>query len=213
MNINELKITYNNIRKEIKAKLTEFEYNFKRSDEEIFLELCFCILAAGTSALLALNTVEQIKKLVFSADAIEMQKALKKSRYRFHTVRAEYIVSTREYLKNDCGFCIKKKIRSFSDKTSLREYFAGNKGIRGIGYKEGSHFLRNIGIKGYAILDKHVVNSLNELGVIKKNKSPTGKKRYLQIEDSMKRFADRIGIDFDELDLLLWYSKTGKIIK
>jgi N-glycosylase/DNA lyase len=213
VNIDELKTTYNNIRKEIQGKLLEFENNFKRSDEEIFKELCFCILAAGTSAVLALNTVEKIKEIVFKADAAELQRALKKSSYRFHTVRADYIVTTREYLRNDCGFRIKAKIRSFSDNTLLREYFAENKGIKGIGYKEGSHFLRNIGFRGYAILDKHVVSSLNELGAIKTGKRPAGRKAYLEIESSMKKFADKIGIDFDELDLLLWYSKTGRIIK
>jgi thermostable 8-oxoguanine DNA glycosylase len=29
----------------------------------------------------------------------------------------------------------------------------------------------------------------------------------------MQAFADRIGIDMDELDLLLWSRKTGKILK
>ncbi|MFC1855820.1 hypothetical protein ACFL2A_04705, partial [Thermodesulfobacteriota bacterium] len=108
---------------------------------------------------------------------------------------------------------IKKKIRSFSDKILLREYFAANKGVKGIAYKEGSHFLRNIGVKGYAILDKHVVNSLFELGAIDSNKRPTNKRSYLELEQAMKRFAKKVKIDFDELDLLLWYGKTGEIIK
>jgi N-glycosylase/DNA lyase len=213
MKIDELMTTYNSIKGEIKGKLKGFEDVFNEPDEDIFLELCYCMLAAGTSALLALNTVEKIKGVVFNADVKEMQIALKRSGYRFHTVRAGYIVTTREYLTNDCGFQIKKKIGSFSDKTLLREYFAGNKGIKGLAYKSASHFLRNIGIKGYAILDKHVINSLFELGAVKSGKMPANKKSYLEIERKMKSFANKIGVDFDELDLLLWYSKTGKIIK
>ena len=213
MKIDELMATYKNKSAEIKSKLREFEKAFFKSDEEIFLELCFCILAAGTSALLALNTVEKIKDVVFKANVDDMQKALKASRYRFHTVRADYLVKTRDYLRNDCGFEIKKKIKSFDNKLILREYFAENKGVKGIAYKEGSHFLRNIGFKGYAILDKHVVNSLFELGAIESNSKPVGKKSYLELEQKLKEFSNKIGIDFDELDLLLWYSKTGTIIK
>ena len=33
------------------------------------------------------------------------------------------------------------------------------------------------------------------------------------IEEKVKRFARSVGIDFDELDLLLWYTKTGEILK
>ncbi len=213
LTIKELRDTHLIIKGVIKKKLAEFESNFDKSDEAVFLELCFCILAAGTSAALALNTVEQIKGVIFEADAGKMRSALKKSRYRFHNVRADYIVSTREYLNKDCGFRIKEKIMSFPDDISRREYFAGNKGIKGIAYKEGSHFLRNIGMKGYAILDKHVISLLYQLGVIKEDKRPANRKSYLMIEERMKRFAKKIDIDFDELDLLLWYIKTGTIIK
>lgn len=213
MDIDDLKLTYKSVGKRIKNKLSEFEETFLRSDEDIFLELCFCILAAGTSALLALNTVEKIKDIVFSADRDEMQRALMSSRYRFHTVRADYLVTTRDYLSEDCGFMIKEKINSFPDRLSRREYFAENKGIKGIAYKEGSHFLRNIGFKGYAILDKHIVNSLYELGVIESDKRPSTKRRYIELEERLTQFAKEIGIDFDELDLLLWYSKTGDMIK
>jgi len=213
MNIDELKNTYQKINGRIKKTLSEFEQVFNKSDEEIFLELAFCILAAGTSALLALNTVEKIKGVIFSADRDEMQRALKKARYRFHTVRADYLVHTREYLKDDCNFRIKDRIRSFDDRILLREYFAENRGVKGIAYKEGSHFLRNLGFKGYAILDKHIINSLYELGVIDSDKRPSTKKRYIELEEKMAEFSNEIGIDFDELDLLLWYSKTGDIIK
>ncbi len=213
MTINDLKKTYKEIQSKIHSTQAEFKEAFNRSDEEIFLELCFCILAAGTSARLALNTVERIKCVVFDADPDEMQRALKAARYRFHTVRAEYIVTTREFLHADCGFRIKEKLLSFTDIFKRREYFADNKSVRGIGYKEGSHFLRNLGFKGYAILDKHVINSLYEVGAVESDKRPSTKKRYLALEAEMKTFSDKLGIDFDELDLLLWYSKTGEIIK
>ena len=85
--------------------------------------------------------------------------------------------------------------------------------FKGIGYKEASHFLRNIGFKGYGILDKHIINCLFELGVIKEAIPPKNKRDYLEIEEKMKKFSEKIRIDFDELDLVLWSFKTGKVLK
>jgi len=85
--------------------------------------------------------------------------------------------------------------------------------VKGLGYKGASHFLRNVGFEGYAILDKHIVRCLYELGVIDSSKPPTTRGRYLQTEGEMRRFANEASINFDELDLLLWSMKTGEILK
>jgi len=39
------------------------------------------------------------------------------------------------------------------------------------------------------------------------------KKGYLEIENKIKNFADKIKIPMSHLDLLLWYKETGKIFK
>ncbi len=75
------------------------------------------------------------------------------------------------------------------------------------------HYLRNIGFKGYSILDKHIVRCLAELGVIDSPKPPANRHRYLETESKMRQFATDAGIDFDELDLVLWSMKTGEILK
>ena len=85
--------------------------------------------------------------------------------------------------------------------------------VKGFGYKEASHFLRNIGFKGYAILDKHILNSLIEFGVVDEIKMPLNRDRYLGIEGKMKVFSNEIGIPMDELDLLLWSRRNGRILK
>ena len=84
---------------------------------------------------------------------------------------------------------------------------------RAWGIKEASHFLRNIGFPGYAILDKHIMNSLREMGVISKKMRHTTRAGYLEIEKRLEQFAAEIGIDMDHLDLLLWSRKTGEILK
>jgi N-glycosylase/DNA lyase len=73
--------------------------------------------------------------------------------------------------------------------------------------------LRNVGFKGYGILDKHILRSLCELGVIDSPKPPSNRSRYLETEERMRRFADSVDIDFDELDLVLWSMKTGEVLK
>jgi N-glycosylase/DNA lyase len=104
-------------------------------------------------------------------------------------------------------------LSSFETAEQRRDFFAANPGVRGLGYKEASHFLRNVGFRGYAILDKHILGRLAEFGVIESPKPPSTKKRYLDLEQKLKHFSERIDIDFDELDLLLWYTKTGEILK
>ena len=44
-------------------------------------------------------------------------------------------------------------------------------------------------------------------------KPPANREQYLDTEERVMSFADHIGIDPDELDLLLWSEKTGEILK
>jgi N-glycosylase/DNA lyase len=102
---------------------------------------------------------------------------------------------------------------SFGSPEERRDFFALSPGVRGLWYKEASHFLRNVGYRGYAILDKHVLARLAEFGVVDSPKPASTKAQYVGLETRMKSFAESIEIDFDELDLLLWYTKTGEILK
>jgi thermostable 8-oxoguanine DNA glycosylase len=38
-------------------------------------------------------------------------------------------------------------------------------------------------------------------------------KKYLEAEEKMKEFASELGIEVEELDMLLWSMKTGHIPK
>lgn len=108
---------------------------------------------------------------------------------------------------------LRNRLGSFADPIERRDWLAKEKRIKGLGYKEASHFLRNIGFNGHAILDKHVLRCLTDVGVIETPQPPTTRKRYLETEIRLKRFAREIRIDFDELDLVLWSMKTGEILK
>ena len=79
--------------------------------------------------------------------------------------------------------------------------------------KAASHFLRNIGFEDYAILDKHIIVIMKENGLISKKFSVLNEKNYIKIEEILREIALKHNISLSTLDLVLWYSKTGKIIK
>ena len=185
----------------------------KNDDERLFEELCFCIFTANTSAEMGMKAIDAVRDLLASGAAEEMTKKLE-GVYRFNNLRPQYIVHTREYLKNNFDFKLKNKIEELkANPEELREFFANNEGIKGLSYKEASHFLRNIGFKGYAILDKHILNSMIEFNAADNIKIPLPGKLYPEIEQKLKIFSNEIGIPMDELDLLLWSRKNGKIMK
>ena len=163
---------------------------------------------------MGLKSVEAVKPLLKKGGQDQMAEALKQAgAHRFPNARPAYIVSTREYLQGHCRMRLRKKLESFPDPLERRDWLAQESQIKGLGYKESSHFLRNIGFKGYAILDKHVMRCLADLGIAESNKPPATRTRYLETEKHLREFARRIRIDFDELDLVLWSMKTGEVLK
>jgi N-glycosylase/DNA lyase len=213
LTVKELKRVYVAKRREIRDRLAEFALVGRTgSPETLFEELTFCIFTAGASARMGLRSVEGIRPILMSGSAQDIQRALV-GRHRFPNNRGTYVYETREYLREHCGLRLREALRSLSLADERRDFLAANRSVRGIGYKEASHFLRNIGYRGYAILDKHVLTRLAELEVIETPKPPSTKNGYLVTEERLKAFANSIGIDFDELDLLLWYTKTGEILK
>jgi N-glycosylase/DNA lyase len=213
LNVEELKQIYAQKRQEIKARLSAFaEVGRTASDERLFEELTFCIYTAGASARMGLRCVESVRPVLMTGSMRDIQQALD-HKHRWPDARGAYVYETREYLRECCGLRMREVLAGFKTPDERRDFFAANKGVRGLGYKEGSHFLRNVGFRGYAILDKHILARLAELGVIESPKPASTKKKYVALEDKMKLFAESIDIDFDELDLLLWYTKTGEILK
>ncbi len=211
--IRELKRDYRRKKQHIVKRLAEFKAVSNKGDRVIFEELCYCILTAGSSAKMGMHTVDVLKDILHTGSEKELQERAQAHRVRFWRLRPSYIVKTREYLKDAFGMKLRVLLDSFDCPDERRDFLARNKSIKGLGYKEASHFLRNVGYPGYAILDKHILDSLRELGVISKRMRPTGRSGYLAIEQKLRQFAVEIDIDMDHLDLLLWSRKTGEILK
>jgi N-glycosylase/DNA lyase len=176
--------------------------------------MVYCIFTAGASAKMGLRSVEAVRPFLQNGRPQAMTKALiAAGAHRFPNARPEYVVSTRSYLQKSFAMRLRERLNSFNDPFERRDWLAQEPKIKGLGYKESSHFLRNVGFKGYGILDKHIVRSLAELGVIDSPKPPAVRSRYLEVEARMRQFAAEMRIDFDELDLVLWSMKTGEILK
>ncbi|HET9527891.1 MAG TPA: N-glycosylase/DNA lyase [Pyrinomonadaceae bacterium] len=202
-------------RKEIRKRLGEFQQVWRNaSDARLWEELAYCIFTAGASARMGLDSVDAVRPLLLDGPPEAMTKALKNAgAHRFPVARPQYIVVTRNYFRAEFDMKLRKRLRSFSDPFERRDWLAQEKQVKGLGYKEASHFLRNIGIKGHAILDKHVMRCLCEVGVVDAPKPPSTRTKYLAVEQELIRFAREIKVDFDELDLVLWSMKTGEILK
>jgi N-glycosylase/DNA lyase len=199
--------------REIRARLREFDAIGKRgTDIKLLEEMVFCFFTGGCSARMGLNSLRAVKPILLTGDQNEIANALAGS-HRYPNARAKYVVASRDFLKEHYGLKLRKKLRSFHCRLERRDWLVMEKGIKGLGYKEASHYLRNIGFKGYAILDKHVLNCLAELNIIDDPKPPNTRSRYLTIEEKLRQLTEMTRIDFDELDLVLWSMKTGVILK
>ena len=208
----ELHKLYQERRDAIRARLSEFKQVLQRSEEDIFAELCFCLLTPQSSAKTCWDAVTRLRErsLLLKGSQQDIEPVL--NSVRFNDTKARYIVEARALFSKDRALLIKPQITSFYNPYELREWLVEN--VKGLGYKEASHFLRNIGLgEEFAILDRHILRNLAQLKVIPEVPDTLTKKRYLEIEERVRRFSKEIGIPMADLDLLLWSKETGWIFK
>jgi N-glycosylase/DNA lyase len=211
--IDNIKQTHRERRAEIRARLGEFEEIRRHAgDEVLWQEMVFCFFTGGCSAKMGINSLEAVKPVLMEGTQPEIADALV-GHHRYPNARSKYVVHSREFLKESLGLKLRAKLESFDCQLARRDWLVREKGIKGLGYKEASHYLRNIGFRGYAILDKHVLNCLAELRIVDDPKPPNTRAMYLTVEEKLKQLTESIGIDFDEMDLVLWSMKTGVILK
>lgn len=192
------------INTKINHRIKEFKNINKKSNEELFNELCFCLLTANFNAEKTIKIQNEMGRCFLSNTKDQLEEKLKKHGHRFPNKRAEYIHNART-----CKDKLNEVI-SFHDKKALREWIVNN--VQGLGYKETSHFLRNVGFDDYAIIDFHIIDLLVRYNLIKRPKTIT-KNKYLEIEKILRKIAEKTNLTLAELDLYLWYIETGKILK
>ena len=207
----ELLRNYRKKKKEIRRRLEDFKDVYKKRDKDIFSELCFCILTPQAKAVSCDAAIRRLEKrnLLSGGAQKDIRSCLKG--VRFPNNKARYLIEAREFFKNQKGLDVKSKLDT-KDVFKTREWLVRN--IKGFGYKEASHFLRNIGFgKDLAILDRHILKNLKKYKVIKEMPDTLNKAGYLRIEDKMRKFFKRANISMEEVDLLFWSMETGMIFK
>ncbi|MCX7678909.1 MAG: N-glycosylase/DNA lyase [Spirochaetes bacterium] len=205
------------VHEEIKNKIEERIISFQKlwekgSEQEIFEELIFCLLTPQTKARQGEKAIAILKNknLILQGSEKEISKHLNIVRFRHK--KAHYIVNAQKKFLHNGKPIIKKTLKLHSTPHAMREFLV--KEVKGFGWKEASHFLRNIGIgKNLAILDRHILKNLVIAGCINRIPPSFTKKRYLAIEKQMHEFAHAVKIPFAHLDFVLWYMETGDIFK
>ena len=188
----------------INQRIQEFKNIDKKSNDDLFNELCFCLLTANFNAEKSIKIQNEISHCFYNDSKEEIASKLKEYGHRFPNARAEYIVDSKKCKEKLC------EVIKFHDKKALRDWIVNN--IKGLGYKEASHFLRNIGFDDFAIIDFHIIDILEEYCIISRPKTMT-KSKYFEIENKLRDLAEDTGLSLAELDLYLWYLETGKILK
>jgi N-glycosylase/DNA lyase len=204
--LDELEHHYITHKEAIRFRLSEFQ---SVPPSEYFYELTYCLLTPQSRAAHAEQAVAQLRAAGFRSQPIDPEPILRRKEHyiRFHRTKKRHLLHMKEQFS-----VIAQKLSEPASAFDLREWLVTH--IIGLGYKEATHFLRNIGKNdGLAILDRHILRTLERLGVVDSIPNSINKNQYLEIEQRFKIFANGIGIALDELDLVFWSKSTGEIRK
>ncbi|ARM76519.1 N-glycosylase/DNA lyase [Acidianus manzaensis] len=192
------------LRAKVLERAEEFKLNKNSGEDVWFRELILCILTSNSSFINAYIALNQIYDDIFNIDEYELSKKLNFSGYRFYRIKAKYIIKARKYYGS-----LKKTIFPIAEKD---QYEAREKllEIEGIGMKEASHFLRNVGYFDLAILDRHILKFMSNYFSIQGSFT---KSKYLYVESVMKSISQSLNFPVGLLDLFIWYKETNKLVK
>jgi N-glycosylase/DNA lyase len=201
----ELYQSYGERRDAIQKRLEDFS---QVQPSQYFYELVYCILTPQSSAINAVKAVERLQTRSFYETPFDPAPVLAQKDFyiRFHKTKARLLLQLRERSPE-----ILAALSDSKSTTVLREWLVEH--VKGFGYKEASHFLRNIGHHDLAILDRHILKNLKRFGAVRRIPKTLTPKQYLKLEKQFHRFAEAVGIPLDELDLLFWSLETGEILK
>ena len=206
-----LRNIYDEHKSEIKDRLRTFKSMWLSTDEDVFTEMAFCVFTPQTKAHAGWNAASQLRdtELLFHGTAEEIGPILSTNGVRFHKNKTRYLLENRDKFYPDTKIKLMDYLND--DILTVRENL--KKDVKGWGYKEASHFLRNIGFgEDIAILDRHILRTLVGEGVIESIPSDLNK-NYLNIERKMVEYSKKMGIEPDAMDLVIWYNVNGEFFK
>jgi N-glycosylase/DNA lyase len=194
------------VRAKVKARVAQFDkLRGSGSEDDWFSELCFCLMTANSTARLGIEIQESLGKGCKTFPRKKVEAMLREHGHRFARPRAGFICEARGLPE------LSRTIESFRNDREAREWLVEN--VLGLGYKEASHFLRNTGHYGVAILDRHIIRIMADFGLIPEVPKTITPKRYLEMEKVLDGLSEKLDIPPGILDFYLWYMRTGEILK
>ncbi|UUV18651.1 N-glycosylase/DNA lyase [Fusobacteria bacterium ZRK30] len=210
----EIREVYKRIKPLIEARIDGYKSIwFNGNNEDVYKELAFCILTPQSKARGAEKAIDGMLNAGVFWTGIEDDLIPYLNVVRFKNTKAKNLVILREFMKDEEGRIVTKTlVDKIGDVFEKRIWLVKN--IKGIGYKEASHFLRNIGFGDeIAILDRHILKNIMRLGVIDEIPKTITPKKYLEIEKKIEKYCRETEIPMDHFDLLLWYLEAGEVFK
>lgn len=200
------------IKDEISLKIKEYKDAFLYNEKDFFAEIAFCILTPQSKAKNAWKIIEILKEngLLYSGTSEELVDYL--NLVRFKNTKAKRLVDLRNLLTIDKRLASKEIIFHTKNVIEIREWLVKN--VKGFGYKEASHVLRNLGFgENIAILDRHILRTLKKLDIIDEIPKTLSPSNYKKIENKMREYSKYVGISMDRLDLIFWYKQLHYLFK
>ncbi|KAB2881554.1 hypothetical protein F9K33_00410 [bacterium] len=205
------------------------------NESELLSELVLCILSsqekyeAASAAMISLNKKNILRIPNNEVDFFEIKSQLiaamgepiyfnyENKRYsrrlRFFVKKGEHILKTLEniYLNN---LTIKKILSCAEDTRDARKKIIDC--CCGLGPKQASMFLRNIGYYSeFAVLDKHVFNFMKITGLTYNSLTSVATlSKYEELENKLRSYATTYNVALLHLDLAIWVTmRTLKIYR
>jgi len=188
------------------------------SDETLWRELSCCLLSSQVPYPLAQSAADEIYRAAAlngrrtpEEVRVQVQKVLSGyfrvgsswRRYRFPVTRSQQLAKTWDAVNARAG-SFTAVLASFESVNEARHWFVNH--APGIGPKQASMFLRNVGISyNVAILDRHVLEYMNAIGLHDgKARHISGLDAYRIKEAVLQDHATEIGYPVGLLDWAIW---------
>ena len=184
------------------------------SEEDLWRELITCILGSQVPNWMGVAAARQLDEqgLVVPCGNFDVERiasALRAPiesphgprRYRFPNSKARHIVAAHRAVCQQYGDL--RSLVSDSSPDECRRRLVES--VPGVGLKQASLFLRNVGISsGFAILDTHVVRYMREVGLVGILPRSITPEMYYVLESVLSRYADQLGRPVGHVDRAIW---------
>ncbi len=207
------------------GQLEKEHANWRRLDEhDLWREFCLCVLSSRTRFELASEAVDRLERSgvlarmrakptnVHHAEVEAVLRPRKDGKVGargipFWRSRSAQLLGSAAALYAGRRKGLKSILLRIGDPERVRSEFVST--LPGMGMKQASHFLQNIGFsRDLAIIDTHLLSFIIEdLMLIRFESHGVSERMYMDLERRVQRMAAANGFSLRQLDRAIWRSK------